>query len=128
MKRLVGLLLSILIFTGIVYAKEYEVKKSADGYDVTVKIDRNPPSVGKNNVTISITKDGSPITDAEVIVNYSMPPMPGMPPMDYKTKAALKGKEYTAVMDLSMSGPWNVGIKIKRGGKTTTVKFNLDVR
>jgi len=54
--------------------------------------------------------------------------MPGMPPMNYKTDAVLKGNEYRATMNLSMSGPWNIAIKITRAGKTSTAKFNIDAR
>lgn len=128
MKRLILIVLSILIVAGIAYAKEYEVKKAVDGYEVIARIDKNPPAVGKNNITILITRDNIPVTDANVTVQYSMPAMPGMPPMDYKTDATLKGKEYVATMDLSMSGPWNIAIKIKKSDKSYTVKFNIDVR
>lgn len=126
MKRLVIFLSVVFLLTGIAYGKEFEVKKTVDGYDVVARIDKM--SVGKNNITITITEAGKPVTDAKVTVNYSMPAMPGMPPMDYKTDATLKGNEFTATMDLSMSGPWNIAIKIKRGDKTSTVKFNIDVR
>lgn len=128
MKRVLILLLGVLFLTGIAYGKDYEVTKTVDGYEVTARIDRNPPSTGKNNLTIVITESGKPVTDAKVTVNYSMPAMPGMPPMDYKTDATLKDNEYRATMDLSMSGPWNIAIKIKRGDRTSTMKFNIDVR
>jgi hypothetical protein len=128
MKRLMAIIVGILLLGGIAYAKEYEVKKAVDGYEVIARIDRNPPAVGKNNITILITRHNTPVTDATVTVQYSMPAMPGMPPMDYKTDATLKGKEYVATMDLSMSGPWNIAIKIKKPDRSYTVKFNIDVR
>jgi len=128
MKRLMAIIVGILLLGDIAYAKEYEVKKAVDGYEVIARIDRNPPAVGKNNITILITRDNTPVTDATVTVQYSMPAMPGMPPMDYKTDATLKGKEYVATMDLSMSGPWNIAIKIKKPDRSYTVKFNIDVR
>ena len=119
----------VILAVSVVYAKDYKVKKKAGEYSVEIKIDRNPPTVGKNNIKIEI-KDaaGKYVTDATVKVNYSMPAMPGMPPMSYKTDAVLSENEYKAVIDLSMSGPWNIEIKIVRGGKTTTAKFNIDVR
>lgn len=127
MKKIVMFSLILLLTAGIAYAKDYEVKKKAGEYDVIVKIDKNPPIVGDNNITIDI-KDaaGKNVTDAKVKVEYSMPAMPGMPAMNYKTDTELKGYEYKAKMNLSMSGPWNVAVKITRGGKTTTVKFNVD--
>ena len=61
-----------------------------------------------------------------VKVEYSMPAMPGMPAMHYKEDATVSGNAYKAVMNLSMAGSWNVALKIKKDGKTHTVKFNLD--
>ena len=119
--------LILILIAGIAYAKDYEVKKKAGEYDVEVKIDKNPPIVGDNNITIEI-KDasGKYVTDAKVKVEYSMPAMPGMPAMNYKTDTELKGDEYKAKINLSMSGSWNIALKITRSGKTATMKFNVD--
>ena len=127
MKRLTVVTLILLLMAGVAYAKDYEVKKKAGEYDVEIKIDKNPPVVGDNNIGIEI-KDasGKYVTDAKVKVEYSMPAMPGMPAMNYKTDTELKGYEYKAKMNLSMSGSWNIAVKITRGGKTTSVKFNVD--
>ncbi len=127
MKKLAIITLILILIAGIAYAKDYEVKKKAGEYDVEVKIDKNPPIVGDNNITIEI-KDasGKYVTDAKVKVEYSMPAMPGMPAMNYKTDTELKGDEYKAKMNLSMSGSWNIALKITRSGKTATMKFNVD--
>ncbi len=121
MKKLVVFTLILLLIAGIAYAKDYEVKKKAGEYDVEIKIDKNPPVVGDNNIEIEI-KDaaGKYITDAKVTVEYSMPAMPGMPAMNYKTDAKLKGNEYKAMMNLSMSGAWNIAVKIIRGGNNNS--------
>jgi hypothetical protein len=63
-----------------------------------------------------------------VLVNYYMPPMPRMAPMNYTTDAKLKGKKYKATMNLIMSGPWVIAVKITLDGKTTTAKFNIDAQ
>ncbi|MEK7238940.1 MAG: FixH family protein, partial [Nitrospirota bacterium] len=127
MKRLAVFTLSLLLIAGIAYAKDYEVKKKVGEYDVEVKIDKNPPVVGDNNIEIGI-KDasGKYVIDAKVKVEYSMPAMPGMPAMNYKTDTELKGDEYKAKINLSMSGSWNIAVKITRSGKTATMKFNVD--
>jgi hypothetical protein len=127
MKKFAVFSLILLLIAGSAYAKDYEVKKKAGEYDVEIKTDKNPPVVGDNNIEIEI-KDasGKYVTDAKVKVEYSMPAMPGMPAMNYKTDTELKGYEYKAKMNLSMSGSWNIAVKITRGGKTTTVKFNVD--
>jgi hypothetical protein len=129
MKKILVMLTAVLILYGVVYAKDYEVKKKAGDYDVEVKIDKNPPAVGKNNMEIEIKDaNGKYVTDANVKVEYTMPAMPGMPAMDYKADAKLDGYEYKATMDLSMSGSWNVVVKITLGDKTSKVKFSIDAQ
>lgn len=129
MKKIFATVLAVLLLGGIALAKGYEVAKKAGPYDVKITIDRNPPIVGDNAITVDI-KDasGKYVTDAKVRVEYSMPPMPGMPPMNYKTNAELKGESYTGTMNLSMAGPWNIAVKISRGGKTSSAKFTIDAR
>ena len=129
MKKLMMIGLVVLLSAGVALAKDYEVKKKAGDYDVEVAIDRNPPVVGDNKVTIEIKDSaGHHVRDAKVVVDYSMPAMPGMPPMNYKTDAVLKGDEYAAVMNLSMAGPWNIAVKITREGKTSSMKFTIDAK
>jgi hypothetical protein len=127
MKKLTVLVVVLLLIAGIAYAKDYEVQKKAGDYNVVVKIDKNPPIVGDNDITIEV-KDasGNYVTDAKVKVDYSMPAMSGMPAMNYKADAALKGNEYQAKMNLSMSGSWHVAVKITRAGKTAAMKFSVD--
>lgn len=127
MKRIFPVMLILFLAAGLAHAKDLVMTKSVDGMDLEVRIDRNPPVVGENKVTVTL-KDasGAAVTDARVRVDYSMAAMPGMPPMSYKSNAVLKGSSYTAPMNLSMSGPWNIAVKIARGGKTSTAKFNVD--
>jgi hypothetical protein len=47
---------------------------------------------------------------------------------DLKAGAAVKGDSYLATVNFSMSGPWFINIKITRGGKTQTVKLNVDIK
>ena len=127
-KRIVFILVLILI-AGIAYAKGYEVKKKAGEYETRIRIDRNPPVIGNNNIEIEI-KDatGKYVMDARVLVNYYMPPMPRMAPMNYRTDARLKGEKYKATMNFIMTGPWIIAVKITRQGKTSTTKINVDVQ
>jgi hypothetical protein len=129
MKRLVITFTILLVAAGLAYAKNYEMTKKAGEYTVLVTIDKNPPVTGKNNVAVGI-KDaaGKDVTDATVAIDYGMPAMPGMPAMNYKAGASLKDKRYVATLDFSMSGPWSVAVKITRGGKTQSVKLNVDVK
>ncbi len=129
MKRLMLAVMMGLLLVGAAWAKDFEVTKKAGDYTVVARIDKNPPINGENNLALDI-KDaaGANVADAKVKVEYSMPAMPGMPAMNYKTDAELKGREYKAKLNFSMSGSWNIDVKISRGGKTAQTKFTVDVR
>ena len=122
-------IVALLLPESLSLARGYEAKKKAGEYEVEIQIDRNPPVVGENNITIEI-KDGAgkKVTDSKVLVNYYMPPMPRMPPMNYRTEAKLSGSEFRARMKLIMSGPWYVVVIINREGKTSTAKFNIEAQ
>jgi hypothetical protein len=133
MKRFSFIMLAAVLVLAVgstaVFAKDYEVKKKAGEFAVVVTIDKNPPVTGDNGVTVSV-KDasGKVVAGAKVVVEYSMPAMPGMPPMNYKADAVQKGDVYAATMNLSMAGPWNITVKISAGGKSGTMKFTIDCK
>ena len=128
MKRLITFALILFLTAGIAVAKPYEVSRKAGSYSVDIKMDKNPPVVGLNQMEI-VVKDaaGKAVTDATVLVDYGMPAMPGMPAMFYKADALLKGDKYTAMLNISMKGAWQVTIKITHQGKTVSAKFTFDV-
>jgi hypothetical protein len=129
MKRFVLAVMLVLLVAGTAAAKDYEVTKKAGDYTVVVKIDRNPPITGDNNLSVTI-KDttGAEVKDAKVAVEYSMAAMPGMPAVNVKTDTQLKGSEYKAKINFSMPGGWSMVIRITRGDKTVQAKFSIDVR
>jgi hypothetical protein len=127
-KRFLIATLILILTVGLAYAKAYEVNKKAGEYSVQVMMDKNPPSVGMNNMEIVVTdKAGKPVKDAQVLVDYGMPAMPGMPAMFYKADAKLNGEKYIAALNISMKGPWHVTIKITHQGKAVSTKFTFDV-
>ena len=111
-------------------AGNYEASKTAGEYQVEIVIDRNPPvAIGDNHIEIEIKdKAGKPVTDAQVIVNYYMPPMPRMAPMNYRTETKMKKGKYYATMKFIMAGPWYIAVIIHRDGKTSTTKINVDAQ
>jgi hypothetical protein len=131
MRRIIAILAAavFLMACGLVLAKDYELTKKAGDYNVQINIDKNPPVTGINKIAIVI-KDasGKTVTDAGVAIDYGMPTMPGMGAMNYKTNAIVKGDSYLATINFSMTGPSFINIKITRGGKTQTVKLNVDVK
>lgn len=119
----------LLIFVTSVDARDYRVRKKKSGYTVDVAINRNPPVLGANAITIEIEDSrGDAVTGAEVRVNYYMPPMPGMPPMNYTIPALPEANAYTATMDLIMTGPWTIVIRVKDRDRSWRVVFPIDVR
>jgi hypothetical protein len=129
MKRTLILSLVMCLAAGMAFAKSYELQKKSGDYTLDIRIDKNPPVVGDNLMELTIKDtDGKAVTDAKVAVTYTMPPMSGMAPMNYKTDAVPKEGSYQATLKFSMSGSWNVEAKIIRAGKTTPVKFNVDVK
>ena len=128
MKKILLAGMMIILASGVVPAKDMEITKQAGPYSVLVRLEKDPPSLGENNLSITI-KDaaGKVIKDANVVVNYEMPAMPGMPAMRYKLTPQLKGESYAGSLNFSMGGSWGLNIRIIRSGKTDTVKFNVDV-
>ena len=126
----IWVLIALTVFWagGPAFSKGHEVKKKTAEYEVTARLDRNPPILGDNSIEIEI-KDpsGKQIGEATVLINYYMPPMPRMAPMNYTLEAKASGNRHMAKMNFIMTGPWIIVIKIKREGKTSTVKFNVDV-
>ena len=129
MKKIAVVTLILLMSAVLVCAKDYEVQKKAGNLSVVVKMDKNPAVVGENGVSVAV-KDGAgkEVTDAGVKVEYAMPAMPGMPPMNYGSVLALNKNTYQGKLNFSMSGPWNIVVKIMRGGKAVSTKFSVDVQ
>lgn len=128
-KRILAVFMVMALWAGVAYAKDLEVKKAAGDNTVVVKMQKNPPIVGENAITVEIVdKMGKYVKDAKVTVNYGMPAMTGMPAMNYDTTLAQKDNLYAGVLNISMSGSWNVTAKVTQGGKTYSVKFTVDAR
>jgi nitrogen fixation protein FixH len=127
--RLSFLILAMLMTATFSLARDFAARKKIDGYTVEMAINRNPPIVAKNELRVNI-KDpqGKPINDLTVMVNYYMPPMPGMAPMNYTVQATPKSSGYLVIMDLIMTGPWNIVVKTNVAGKRLTASFPIDVR
>ncbi len=129
MKKVLLAFVIVLVAAGFAQAKNFEVTKKAGDYSVTIGMDKPSPSVGENNIQ-AVIKDGQGkiVTDAKVVFEYSMPAMPGMPAMNYKANAKQEDGSYRASLNLSMSGPWTITVKISKAGKTQSAKISVDVR
>ncbi len=73
LKRLlqITLVLVLVLSAANAYTKAYQAKKRVGECEVEVKLDRNPPSLGDNNIKIEIRDgEGRSVTEAKVLVNY----------------------------------------------------------
>ena len=119
----------VLFAANAAHGRGLEIKKTLDDYEVIVKLDKHPPVQGENPMEVEIKdRQGKSIADAQVLVNYYMPPMPRMAPMNSKTDAQFSRGKYRTTMNIIMSGPWVIRVLITRGGKTSLVKFNVDAQ
>jgi len=85
--------------------------------------------MGDNQVEIEIKDDShKPVQDAKILVNYYMPPMPRMAPMNYRVKAVWSKESYRAKLDIIMAGPWYIKILFKDKDRMITTKFNVDAQ
>ncbi|MCX5857013.1 MAG: hypothetical protein NTZ57_03755 [Deltaproteobacteria bacterium] len=52
MKKFVLILMVLFLTAGVAFAKDYEITKKAGDYTVQIRMDRNPPVVGANQIAI----------------------------------------------------------------------------
>ena len=129
MKKSTLLVLALMFAVQAAYGKDLELSQEAGGYEFRVRIDRNPPILGDNHIEIEIRDgNGNRITDARVMVNYYMPPMPRMAPMNYTARAKWKGESYKATLRIIMAGPWIIRVLATHEGKRAAAKFNVDAQ
>lgn len=130
MKKIMTILLGLVLVAGPVSGKELTTVKGEGDVTAKVSLLNDPPVVGKNQLKIEIVDtEGKAITDAKVRVYYSMTPMKGMSPMEYKAKAKLNGDSYVAALSIMMKGHWDVKFKIKRkNAKTINGKARFMVK
>jgi hypothetical protein len=113
----------------VAWGGDYKIRRALEGHTIDVTLKRNPPIMGKNDIRIEIKDTGGQfVINNLVTVNYYMPPMPGMPPMNYTLKAVSNGAGYMATMDFIMTGPWNIVVKTTVAGKQLRLTVPIDVR
>jgi YtkA-like protein len=86
----------------------------------------DPPRSGPNTIEVTVRQpDGSPVTDASVTAVFSMPPMPAMNMPAMRSEAPLThagNGVYRGTGQLSMSGTWNVAVRVSRGAEQLATK------
>ena len=106
-------IISILALTfGLLYADPISHKSEKDGYNVEL-ISENTLVVGENNFYVILKKDGALVNDAKVKAKFFMPEMPGMPYMEYKSKAKLVDGKFNLMINFPMGGTWQYHLMFK---------------
>ncbi len=125
--KIVMFYIGILLISSMAYGKSLDIEKKAGEVTVKASIDRDPPIVGKNNLSVELLDNrGSAIKDAEIQIFYLMPSMPAM---NYEITPGLKGNRYIGTIELVMAGQWKVDVKWKRPGcKIKKISFTFEVK
>jgi RND family efflux transporter MFP subunit len=103
------------------------------GYRVTFRMEPDPPR-GAQESTVRVTfqdSAGSAVPDAQVRLTIIMPAMPSMGMPETRNSADLQwnGSEYTGPIAISMAGPWNVVVEVRRGNQVlATYRTRFDAR
>jgi hypothetical protein len=110
-------------------ARDFRARKRVGNFIVDIALDKNPPVLGNCDIRIEIRDvQGAAVTGSRVLVNYYMPPMPGMVPMNYTIQATPKGSSHVATMNFIMTGPWSIVVHFNAGGRPWQVVVPIDVR
>lgn len=120
---------AVILSVPLAYGKGLEVRKKVSGYEFLINMDRDPPVIGDNPIEIGI-RDANDIAvkDAKVLVNYYMPPMPRMAPMNYTEEARYSGNGYKLSMHFIMAGPWVIRVIVTHNGQRVATKINVDAQ
>ncbi|CBG40632.1 FixH family protein [Helicobacter mustelae] len=87
---------------------------------------KKPFSSGDNEVVISLQKDGKFVSAAKIKIRVVMPPMPGMPKMDFRAEAKEQGDGYVAKLNFPHGGTWQLRFSIEVDGKVYNYKSSID--
>lgn len=127
MKVLFKTFLALLITIGFLNAEIVEQVGQKNGYEVEL-ITTKSLVVGDNDFFVTLSKDGTKVTDAKVKAKFFMPEMPGMPYMEYEDKAVLENGVYKVNVNFSMSGTWQYHLKFKtKDDVVHTVKGSINL-
>lgn len=127
MKVLFKTFLALLITIGFLNAEIVEQVGKKNGYEVELTTTKSLV-VGDNDFFVTLSKDGTKVTDAKVKAKFFMPEMPGMPYMEYEDKAKLVNGKYKMMINFSMGGTWQYQLKFKTSDdKVHTIRGSVNL-
>ncbi|HAK52878.1 MAG TPA: auxin-binding protein [Gammaproteobacteria bacterium] len=102
----------------------------SDAFQVTYSSAINPIAINKMHEWILDikTSDGTPVTDAEVVINGGMPAHNhGLPTSPKVTQNLGQGKYRVEGVRFHMSGYWEMRVTVKANGIEDTVVISLEL-
>jgi hypothetical protein len=127
MKSLFKIVIAMFLAIGFLNAEPVSQTGEKNGYEVKLTSVKSL-IVGDNDLFVELSKDANVITDAKMKIKVFMPEMPGMPYMEYKTKAKLVDGKYKMMVNFSMGGTWQYHLKFKtKDGKIHTVRGSVNI-
>lgn len=127
MKNIFKVIVTMLMAIGFLNADPVFQEGEKNGYEVKLTSEKSL-IVGDNDLFVELFKDGSVITNAKVKIKVFMPEMPGMPYMEYKSKAKLTNGKYKMMVNFAMGGTWQYQLKFKsKDGKIHTVRGSVNI-
>jgi len=126
MKKII-LALIVMFSSTFLNADQIEQTGMKDGYEIKLYT-KSTPITGNNDFFVTISKDGKVVENVKVKIKVFMPEMPGMPYMEYKTKAKLVESEYQMMINFSMGGTWQYHLKFKTNdNEIHTVRGSVNI-
>ena len=127
MKSLFKIVIAMFLAIGFLNAEPLSQMGEKNGYEVKLTSEKSL-IVGDNDFFVQLSKDGNVITNAKMKIKVFMPEMPGMPYMEYKSKAKLVDGKYKMMVNFSMGGTWQYQLKFKsKDGKIHTVRGSVNI-
>ena len=121
------------VVVGVLVSTPFAQTTQKPALDITLTSKPNPPKAGDNTLEVTV-KDasGKAVTDADVSVNFYMPPMPAMKMPEMKNTVVLKHQKagtYSGTGQVMMAGKWDATVVVKRGDKEIgSKKFPITAR
>ncbi len=130
MKRLAFATALLLVAPALCFGAGIGETVKAGNYSVRATFEKACPVLGFNRVEIAVADAAlQPVKGARVKIDYSMPSLPGKPPMMAHSAQALPaGNGYEATIDLTMKGTWKMEVAIAGAQGTEKTVFNIEVR
>jgi len=126
MKQFTKILMIILLGATLLQASAFEKVLKSRATQVTMSAEK-PLTTGNNILNLQV--NNKIYQNAIVKIKVFMPAMPGMPKMEYISKAKNLGNgKFTTNINFSMHGTWQVHIYLTpKNGKKARVKTSLNI-